>query len=80
VHAAGESSPGGLQSGTYAVVLSTDSAGLLALEERLKAAGVEHRAIRETGHAYEGQLTAIGICPRPRREVQRYVSSLPLLR
>lgn len=63
------------------MVLVTSPEGLLALEERLCAAGVAHRAIRETGHAqYSGQLTAIGICPRPRREVQRYVSSLPLLR
>lgn len=79
-HAAGESSTGNLGPGTYAVVLQAGSEALSALEERLKAASVPHQAIRESDPPYAGDLLAIGLRPAPRKEVQKYVSSLPLLR
>jgi peptidyl-tRNA hydrolase len=78
VHAAGESSPGNLPSGTYAVVLQAREQALLELEHRLQEAGVRHRAIRE--EAMSGQLTAIGIEPRRKSELKRLLSSIPLLR
>jgi len=79
-HAAGESSPGHLSPGTYAVVLQAGSEALSELEERLVDAGVPHRAIRESDPPYEGDLLAIGLAPAPRDKVRKYVSSLPLLR
>lgn len=79
-HAAGESSPGDLSPGTYAVVLQADSALLVELEQQLTRDGVAHRAIRESDPPYAGQLMAIGLRPAPRKEVQGHVSSLPLLK
>lgn len=79
-HAAGESSPGHLDPGTYAIVLQAGAEGLCALEQLLKGAGVPHRAVRESDAPYNGQLLAIGLAPAKREEVQKYVSSLPLLR
>lgn len=79
-HAAGESSPGNLPAGTFAVVLSADKASLEALEGRLQLAGMPHRAIRENDPPYCGELLAIGICPTYKREVKRFVSALPLLK
>ena len=75
-HAAGESSPGNLSSGTYAVVLSAKSAEeLLEIRQRLKAANVSHVLIEE-----EGEPMAIGVQPDLRNNLRRYFSSLPLLR
>ena len=79
-HAAGESSPGGLPSGTYAVVLQAGTERLVALEERLIQSGVPHKAIRENDPPYSGELLAIGLEPAERRKVQKHISSLPLLR
>jgi peptidyl-tRNA hydrolase len=79
-HAAGESSTGKLNPGTYAVVLQADAQGLLQLEQLLKDQSVPHRAIRESDEPYTGDLLAIGLCPAPRDQVSKYVSSLPLLR
>jgi hypothetical protein len=53
---------------------------LFILLERLRADQVPHAAIIESDEPYAGQLMAIGIAPRPRAEVRRYVSSMPLLR
>lgn len=78
-HAAGESSPGNLETGTYAIVLQAGSDTLSELEQRLKDAGVSHRAIRECDAPYSGDLLAIGLRPERRTKVRRYVSSLPLL-
>jgi len=64
VHAAGESSPGKLPEGTNAVVLQVpDEAALLALEQRLRRAGVAHVPIREPDAPWNGALTALGIVP-----------------
>lgn len=80
VHAAGESSDR-VPPGTYAVVLSVpDEQHLLKVEKYLKDKGITHTAIRENGHALQGELTAIGIEPRKRSELFRHFSSLPLLR
>ena len=79
-HAAGESSTGDLGPGTYAVVLAAPPDRLAALEALLKAQGVPHSAVRENDAPWSGQLMAIGLRPAPRDQVQRYVSSLPLLR
>ena len=79
-HAAGESSPGNLPGGTYAVVLAADTPQLLQFEERLKAVGLPHKAIRESSGECAGQITAIGVCPDRRSKLKKYFSSLPLLR
>lgn len=89
-HAAGESSPGKLPAGTHAVVLTASPDELLALQERLSAAGVPHVIIRDR-HVHlvageklvpygEEEPMAIGLEPAPRSLVRRHVSSLPLLR
>jgi peptidyl-tRNA hydrolase len=79
-HAAGESSTGSLGPGTYAVVLAAPPDQLAALERLLRSEGVPHKAIRENDEPFNGELMAIGLRPAPRDQVQRYVSSLPLLR
>jgi hypothetical protein len=81
VHAAGESSPGGLPNGTHAVVLVVpDESALRAVSYRLELAGVRFVPIVEDDHPFEGQLMALGIVPAQKEEVRRFVSSLPLLR
>jgi len=81
VHAAGESSPGSLPSGTFAIVLAApDEAALLSHEDRLRAAGVAHVAIRENEGPFAGQLCAIGLRPAPRSSLRRWTSSVPLLK
>ena len=79
VHAAGESSPGNIPSDTRAVMLHVAGAEeLLALEAKLRAAGIEFVAIREPDQ--ENQLMAIGLKPTFRRLVKRVMSGLPLAR
>lgn len=78
-HAAGESSPGGLRAGTYAVVLQASQDDLAQLQGTLERESVAHRAIVENDPPYRGQLMAIGLEPRPRSEVKKYMKSLPLL-
>lgn len=79
VHAAGESSPGGLQEGCYAVVLAVEGVGGLEdLERLLVARSVSHRAIREPDLG--GELTAIGLEPAPKSSAGRWVSHIPLYR
>lgn len=80
VHAAGESSPGGLSSGTNAVVLAAeDEAQLICLEEKLLAAGVAHVAVREPDEPWSGALTAIGFAPvATRASLRHFLHSLPL--
>ncbi len=80
-HAAGESSPGRLASGTRAVVLAVDGECALALvEERLHVAGVDHVAIREPDLPWAGALMAIGIVPaHERAAIRRALGRLPLL-
>jgi len=81
VHAAGESSPGTLTEGTYAVVLTVDSElQLEALHHQLNDRGIAHNLIRENDAPHAGQLMAIGVAPAPRSQLRRHFSSLPLLR
>jgi peptidyl-tRNA hydrolase len=79
VHAAGESSPGNLDDGTFAVVLAAaDEPELAAIERRLGAAGLAPRAIREPDLG--GALTALGLPPAPKSSMRRWLSSIPLYR
>jgi hypothetical protein len=81
VHAAGESSPGNLPEGTYAVVLMVPSEeALRAVSSRLHLAKIDFRSIVETEGPFAGQLMALGLVPRRKEELRRFVSSLPLLR
>jgi len=82
VHAAGESSPGALPEGTYAVVLGVpNEAALLLIEERLCAFGIVHKAIREPDPPWCGALMAIGVVPVvDRKPVRRALGQLPLLK
>jgi peptidyl-tRNA hydrolase len=80
-HAAGESSPGDLDPGTYAVVLDAkDERALAALERKFQKAGIPHVAIREPDKPWNNALTAIGLVPtRNRDAIRRLTSSMPLL-
>jgi hypothetical protein len=81
VHAAGESSPGNLSSGTHAVVLVVpDESALKAVAARLELARVPCKRIIEDDPPYMGQLMAIGCVPGRKEVVGRYLSSLPLLK
>lgn len=83
IHAAGESSPGGqfLPSDTRAVALSVpDEAALLRLEDELRTAGINFRAIREPDAPYHGALMAIGIQPQPRANLRPLLQHLELIR
>lgn len=81
VHAAGESSPGNLKPGTYAVALAASSERELAdLADRLEAAGEPVHRVVESHGRYAGQLMAIGLEPGPKSERGRLLSHLPLLR
>jgi len=81
VHAAGESSPGNLADGTYAVVLACpDEATLERLAVRLLRAGVAFTAVREPDPPYCGALMALGLAPRHKSELQRHLSDVPLLK
>ena len=81
VHAAGESAPGGLPSGTHAVVLQVpDERDLWRLADKLDAYGVAFVKVDEPDPPYGGALMAIGLHPRRKEEVRRYLSSLPLLK
>lgn len=81
IHAAGESSPGNLPQGTFAVALTArDEAELRTLHDRLEASGIEHVQISESDGAHAGQLMAIGVRPGVREGLRPHLSSLPLLR
>lgn len=81
VHAAGESAPGNLPAGTFAVVLAVrDEAALAMLEACLRAGGAPVTAIREDDAPYHGSLTALGLRPAPRGTYARWLAALPLLR
>lgn len=81
VHAAGESSPGGLPSGTHAVVLTARSeSDLRELGRRLALAGIAHVLIEEPDAPFDGALMAIGCVPGRKEVLKRQLSSLPLLR
>jgi hypothetical protein len=81
VHAAGESSPGGLPPGTYAIVLAVPSEAVLVSEsDRLERAGVQLVRIYEPDAPYNGQLMALGIVPVRKETLRRHLSSIPLLK
>jgi hypothetical protein len=81
VHAAGESSPGGLPSGTHAVCLAVSSEEALEqLSERLTLARVPFVRVVESDAPYEGQLMALGCLPGRKETLRRHLSALPLLR
>jgi hypothetical protein len=78
IHAAGESSPGKLPSGTFAVCLAAENeAHLLELEQALLNRGIPHNSIREPDAPYLGSIMAIGIVPCDRRSVKSVTSKLP---
>lgn len=81
-HAAGESSPGNLPEGTYAVVLAVpDIRGLLDVRDALEGSGVPYKLIVEPDAPYNGAPTAIGVVPtQDRRKVRKVLGRLPLLR
>jgi hypothetical protein len=78
VHAAGETTPARLPSGTIAVALAArDQAHLLEVAAALARAGITHKVIVES----DGQAMALGIEPtRDRARVRKEVSNLPLVR
>jgi hypothetical protein len=81
VHAAGESSPGGLLAGTYAVVLAVPDELTLAREaDRLEKAGVELVRIHEPDAPYDGALMALGVLPGRKEDLRRHFACLPLLK
>src|SRR6185436_16675151 len=64
IHAAGESSPGGLPEGTRAVALAAQGElHLASIERHLRQLGIDHRAIREPDPPWDGALMAIGLAP-----------------
>jgi hypothetical protein len=80
IHATGESSPGCLPKGTYAVALTAaGETELRDLHARLSAACIPHATIIETDGEHAGQLMAIGAAPGDRARLRRYFSSLPLV-
>jgi hypothetical protein len=80
-HAAGESSPGALPAGTYAVVLTTKGEReLVQLADDLRRAGAAFTAIFEPDAPYDGALMAIGLVPGRKEALRRHVARLPLLR
>ena len=82
VHAAGESAPGDLPSGTHAVVLSVENeAALREVERRLFQFDVPYHAIREPDEPWCGALMAIGISPMtPTKQLRKVTKNLRLLK
>lgn len=81
IHAAGQSSPGNLPDGTYAVALTVpDEAALRALAADLKLAGLPRRLVVEADAPYTGQAMALGIPPCARRTLKPFLARYPLLR
>lgn len=81
IHAAGDSSFGNLPSDTHAVALhARDQPELLRIHEKLTAAGIQHKLVREPDPPFNGEAVAIGVVPMPRDQVSKLVSQLPLIR
>ena len=82
VHAAGESAPGNLPSGTHAVVLGVkNEAALHEVERRLFQFGIAHHAIREPDAPWSGALMALGIPPMvPTKQLRKVTKKLRLLK
>jgi len=81
IHAAGESSPGNLDSRTFAFALVVNNEEELKnLSYDLFMAGIPHKSILEPDAPWNGQIMAIGVCPAPRKELKKFFSKLKLLR
>lgn len=81
IHAAGESSPGNLDPGTYAIALGAqDEEELRLIASNLEANNVDFRLIVESSGDFAGQAMAIGVVPGPRNTLRKYLSSYPLIR
>lgn len=80
LHAAGESSPGNLLSGTIAVALAAkDESELLLLENKLILAKFnEFKAIREPDR--NNELMAIGFVPCFKEKIKKFISNFPLVK
>jgi len=80
LHAAGESSPGNIQEGTYALALAADDEfDLLRIEQALIDCGTRFRSIREPDPPYLNSLMAIGLEPMPKRSLPKFLKKLRLL-
>ncbi len=78
VHAAGESSRGGLPPETRAVALSAEDWQLVFVAQKLEIAKIAYHRIEE-----DGELLAIGIVPArgsALKKIKKATSSLPLIR
>ena len=53
---------------------------LAGTEKRLREEGVALVAVREPDPPYGGALTAIGIVPKPKKELRRHLERCRLLR
>ncbi len=81
VHAAGESSPGNLASGTFAIALERPNEAALAAEaDRLEQRGVQVVRINEPSPPWNGALMALGIAPGRKDALRRHLSSIPKLK
>jgi hypothetical protein len=81
VHAAGESSPGNLDPGTFAVVLSAaNERALMGIAERLERERVAFVPVFEPDAPHNGALMALGLRPARKEALKRHVSQLPLLK
>jgi len=81
MHAAGESSPGGLPSDTHGALLAVpDEAALAAQAVRLRARGVQIVEIHEDRAPYGGQLMALGVVPGRKEDLKRHFGGLPTLK
>lgn len=82
IHAAGESSPGGLPTNTYAIALAArDEAHLALIEQELLERQIPHCAVREPDAPWSDALMAIGIVPLVDRAIVKPVTrSLRLLK
>jgi hypothetical protein len=81
VHAAGESSPGNLPAGTYAVVLAVATERLLVqAADVLRQKGIAFTAVFEPDAPFDGAMMAIGLEPGRKEVVGKHVSGFPLLK
>jgi hypothetical protein len=77
IHAAGESSPGDLPDGVYAIALHADDmAHLFRVACVLARNHIKHKLIIESDAPYEGQLMAIGIAPMEREKIRPLLADL----
>lgn len=78
VHAAGESSPGNLSSGTFAIALAArDEAHLKEIATRLETNKVPHVLIYEPDQPWNNSLMSVGVAPALKNDLRRYLSDIP---